>query len=171
LIVFERLLKDVKSNKEKKALLLNRMAESYATIMRQNYFVKFEIEAHDRIPKGITSEGLSDIYFKNLKEQFGNTVAIDPLFRYEWAYIPHIVNSPFYCYAYNFGELLSLALYARYKREGIGFIKNIEQILAYGGSRNPQEVLKEVGVDINSQKFWQGSFGILKTWQSELERI
>ena len=123
----------------------------------------------DKINKGITAEGLSDIYFKNLKEQFGQSVDIDPLFRYEWAYIPHIVNSPFYCYAYNFGELLSLALYSEYKQNGKKFVKKIEKILAYGGSKNPQEVLKEVGIDINSGDFWQGSFDILKSWMKELD--
>lgn len=169
MILFEKLLKRCKSRREKKALLSEKLADTYATVIRQNYFVKFEIEAHKAISYGVTAEALSNIYLKNLKEQFGASVKIDPIFRYEWAGIPHIVNSPFYCYAYNFGELLSLALFKRYKDEGLSFVPKIEKILAYGGSEDPDKILKEVGIDISSPKFWQGSFEIIKNWQKELE--
>ncbi len=171
MIVFERLYAEAKNVNTKKWLLADRMANSYATILRQNYFVKFELEAHNMISKGITSEGLSGIYYNNLKEQFGSAVKIDPIFRYEWAYIPHIVHTPFYCYAYNFGELLSLALYSAYKKHGNKIIRRIEKILSYGGSENPQMILKESGFDITDSSFWQGSFDIIKKWQKELESL
>ncbi|MFC2061835.1 M3 family oligoendopeptidase [Elusimicrobiota bacterium] len=171
MIVFEKLLKETKSARERRFMLADKLSDSYATVIRQNYFVKFEIEAHSRINDGLTAEGLSGIYFKNLKEQFGSSVDIDPMFRYEWAYIPHIVNSPFYCYAYNFGELLSLALYSRYRREGKGFIPEIEKILSYGGSKDPVRALKEIGIDINSSGFWQGGFNIISGWQDEFKKI
>jgi oligoendopeptidase F len=169
MIVFEELFNEIKDNKIKKAMLSERMSKAYATIIRQNYFVKFEIMAYEEIKKGITAEKLSDLYFENLKEQFGNSIDIDTLFRYEWTVIPHIFNSPFYCYAYNFGELLSLALYSEYKKKGKKFIPVIEKILSYGGSKKPEEVLKEIGIDINSPEFWQASFDIIKVWQKQLE--
>ena len=169
MLVFESLINNAKTVQERKALLFEKMADSYATILRQCYFVKFELIAHRSIKEGITPEELSNSYFSLLKEQFGNVVDIDPLFRYEWAYIPHIVVNPFYCYAYNFGELLSLALFARYKKEGSNFVHKIEKILSYGGSKDPQEVLREVGVDITSRSFWQSSFNILDSWQTQLD--
>lgn len=169
MIVFEKLLEMAKNDKERKAMLADKMADSYATIMRQAYFVEFEILAHKEIMKGVTAEHLSELYFSTLKEQFGNSVALDPLYRYEWSRISHIFETPFYCYAYNFGELLSLALFARYKKEGSSFVPKIEKILAYGGSEDPDKVLKEIGVDMSSRKFWQGSFEIVKEWQKKLE--
>lgn len=170
MIVFEKLLEMAKNDKERKAMLADKMADSYATIMRQAYFVEFEIAAHKEIIKGITAEQLSDIYLSTLKEQFGSAVSLDPLYRYEWSRIPHIFETPFYCYAYNFGELLSLALFARYKKEGSSFVPKVEKVLAYGGSENPDKVLKEIGVDMSSRKFWQGSFEIVKEWQKRLEK-
>lgn len=93
------------------------------------------------------------------------------VFKYEWAYIPHIVHTPFYCYSYNFGELLSMALYSMYKKEGNSLLHKMERILSYGGSKDPHEILKEVGIDMTSKEFWQGSFDLVKDWQNELEKL
>ena len=108
------------------------MADAYATILRQNYFILFEKEAHEKVPGGITAENLSSLYFQNLKDQFGGSVALSTDFRYEWSYISHIFANPFYCYAYNFGELLSLGLYARYKENPGVWRERIENILEAG---------------------------------------
>lgn len=169
MLLFERLL--AKADDETKVSMLSKkMADSFATVIRQNYFVKFEIAAHEAIMKGATPEELSDIYFKQLEEQFGDSVSLDSMFKYEWSYIPHMVNTPFYCYAYSFGDLLSLALYSKYKTEGKSFIPKLEKILSSGSSRDPQEVLKEVGVDMTSKNFWQGSFDLIRDWQNQLNK-
>ncbi|MBR9682915.1 M3 family oligoendopeptidase [Candidatus Woesearchaeota archaeon] len=169
MVMFEKMFAEAESDEVRKAMLSEKVAGSYATILRQSSFVAFEIKAHEAIQNGVTAEELSDIYFKTLEEQFGDAVEIDPSFRYEWAYIPHIVHTPFYCYAYNFGELLSLALYSKYKEEGESFIPKVEKILSYGGSKDPQEILQEVGIDMCSKDFWQGSFDVIKGWQKQLE--
>ncbi|MDD3998765.1 MAG: M3 family oligoendopeptidase [Candidatus Shapirobacteria bacterium] len=171
LILFEKMMKNEKDKEIKKAWLSDKMADAYATICRQNYFIKFEIEAHREIEKGISAEDLSKLYLKTLKEQFGSSIEIDPLFKYEWSYISHIFESPFYCYAYNFGELVSYALFASYKKEPKKWIKIIEKILESGGSEDPQKVLKRAGVDINDDKFWQKSFETIEEWQNELENL
>lgn len=171
LILFEKMMKSETDKEIKKAWLSDKMADAYATICRQNYFIKFEIKAHEEIEKGISSEILSKLYLKTLKEQFGGSVQIDPLFKYEWSYISHIFESPFYCYAYNFGELVSYALFANYKKEPKKWIKIIEDILESGGSEDPQKVLKRAGVDINDDKFWQKSFETIEEWQNELEKL
>jgi len=170
MIVFEKLLEKAKNDKERKAMLSDKMGDSFATILRQAYFVKFEILAHEAIKKGVTADQLSGIYLETLKEEFGDSVELDEMFKYEWARIPHLAATPFYCYAYNFGELLSLALFAKYKKEGEAFIPKIEKVLAAGGSRAPEEVLREIGVDMCSRQFWEGSFDIVREWQDRLEK-
>lgn len=168
MLLFEALLNKTSDPDEKKTLVAEKLADSYATISRQNYFVKFEIDAHRAIPDGASLDDIQKLWFDGLFEQFGDAVEIDEVFRHEWAYIPHIVHTPFYCYAYNFGELLSLSLYACYKQEGESFIPKIETILASGGSRDPQLVLQEVGIDYESEDFWRGGFDIIRGWMNEL---
>lgn len=168
LIVFEKLLVREKDPKVKRAMIWEKLADSFATILRQNYFVIFEMRAHEAIKRGTTAEGLSKLYLQTLKEEFGGSVSVDPLFKYEWCYISHIFESPFYCYAYNFGELLTTALYGRYKREGVSFAPKIEALLAAGGSRNPNELLKELGIDIEKEEFWENSFEVIKSWIKQL---
>ena len=171
MILFEKVLSETIDNQTKKELLSDKLADSYATICRQNFIVKFEMEAHEALQAGIEEKELSAMWLNNLKQQFGDSVEIDDVFRYEWAYIPHIIHSPFYCYAYNFGELLSMALYAKYKSEGQSFVPKIEEILAAGGSEDPKVILQKVGIDMSSAEFWQGSFELIKDWQKELETL
>ena len=171
IILFEKILRQETNNKIKKSLLADKMADSYATILRQNYFVMFEKEAHKVIPDGIKIEDLSAMYLKNLREQFGSSVKVDNIFQYEWSYIPHIFDSPFYCYSYNFGELLALGLYKKYKENKKLWLPRIENILTAGGSQNPQKLLLENGIDIRSKSFWNDSFEIIPGWQRELQRL
>ena len=171
MILFEKLLEKAKSDSQKKVLLSDKLADSYATICRQNYIVKFEITAHEMIQKGCDHNDLSQAWLDNLNKQFGDSVQVDDIFRYEWSYIPHIIHTPFYCYAYNFGELLSMALFARYKKEGAKMVASIESILEAGGSEDPKEVLDRVGIDMSAREFWQGSFELIADWQSQLEAL
>ncbi len=169
MLLFESLLDKITDPVEKKALLAEKLADSYATISRQNYFVKFEIAAHEAIPNGASLVDIQKLWLDGLREQFGDSVEVDDIFQHEWSYIPHIVHTPFYCYAYNFGELLSLSLYARYKQEGESFVSKIEAILAAGGARDPKLVLEEVGIDYESEDFWRGGFEIIRGWMNELQ--
>lgn len=168
MLLFENMLAALDDPTERQAMIAEKVADSYATICRQTYFVKFELEAHKAIPQGAGVEDLERLWLDTLHSQFGDAVEVDDVFRHEWAYIPHIVHTPFYCYAYSFGELLSLSLYARYKREGKPFVSKIENILKAGGSRDPHEILMEVGVDMTSADFWRGGFAIIREWVSQL---
>ena len=82
-------------------------------------------------------------------------------FRYEWLSIPHIYQTPFYCYAYSFGQLLVLALYRRFQEEGEAFKPGYLRLLSYGGSARPEDILAEVGIDITDRAFWQGGFDLV----------
>jgi oligoendopeptidase F len=92
-------------------------------------------------------------------------------FKWEWICIPHFYDSPFYTYAYSFGQLLVLALYQQYRLEGQAFIPGYLKILSYGGSESPAKILTEAGLDITSPAFWQGGFDVIKTMIAQLETL
>ncbi|GIU69420.1 MAG: oligoendopeptidase F [Candidatus Woesearchaeota archaeon] len=161
MIIAERMLKETKNNKEKAYILFNLLDNQYASITRQAYFVIFEIFAHENMSKGIEIKKLDEEYIKLLKEQFGE-MEVPEIFKNEWNYIPHIHETPFYCYAYAFGNLLVLSLYEIYKKEGKSFIEKYVRFLESGGSKSPKELLYEMGLDINSEEFWQRGFEIIK---------
>jgi len=171
----ELLLYDNISNKitdnEKKIMLSEKIDDLYATIMRQSFFTIFEKDAHEQIGQGTTIDEISRTYLKNLKEQFGNSVSLSEDFAIEWSCIPHFYHTPFYCYAYSFGNLLALSLFQRYKKEGNDFASSYISILSAGGSQKPETLLNEYGLDIRSPKFWQGGFDFIKTQVKELEAI
>jgi oligoendopeptidase F len=169
-ILFDRLLS--RANKtERITMLSDKIGDAYASIIRQTFFIKFEQEVYSKIKDGLTYEQISDIYFKTLKEQFGTSLSIPEEFKYEWAYIPHLFRYPFYTYAYSFGDLLSMSLYAKYKTEGKSFIPKIEKILAAGGSQDPVKLLKSIGIDITNESFWQGGFDTIKERIVELKEL
>ncbi|MDH3833582.1 MAG: M3 family oligoendopeptidase, partial [Nitrosopumilus sp.] len=151
-------LSDKISDNEKKIMLAEKIDDLYATILRQSFFTIFEVDAHEQIGKGTTVEGISKTYLQNLKEQFGNSVVLSEDFAIEWSCIPHFYHTPFYCYAYSFGNLLALSLFQRYKKEGKDFVPSYISILAAGGSTKPEKLLSEYGFDIRSPKFWQEGF-------------
>ena len=151
-------LADKISDDQKKIMLAEKIDDLYATILRQSYFTIFEVEAHEQIGKGTTIDEISKTYLQNLKEQFGNSVNLSEDFAIEWSCIPHFYHTPFYCYAYSFGNLLALSLFQRYKKEGNDFVKSYIDILAAGGSKKPEKLLAEHGFDIRSPKFWQEGF-------------
>jgi len=151
-------LSDKISDNEKKIMLAEKIDDLYATIMRQSFFTIFEVDAHKQIGEGTTINEISKTYLQNLKEQFGNSVSLSDDFAIEWSCIPHFYHTPFYCYAYSFGNLLALSLFQRYKKEGKDFVPAYMSILAAGGSKKPEKLLAEYGFDIRSPKFWQEGF-------------
>ena len=156
-------LSDKITDDEKKIMLSEKIDDLYATIMRQSFFTIFEVAVHEQIGKGTTVDEISKTYIQNLKEQFGNSVAVSEDFAIEWICIPHFYHTPFYCYAYSFGNLLALSLFQRYKKEGNDFVSSYINILAAGGSKKPEKLLAEYGFDISSQKFWQEGFDYVES--------
>ncbi|MBT8242817.1 MAG: M3 family oligoendopeptidase, partial [Nitrosopumilus sp.] len=150
------------SDDEKKIMLSEKIDDLYATILRQSFFTIFEVDAHKQIGEGTTIDEISKTYLQNLKVQFGNSVTLSDDFAIEWSCIPHFYHTPFYCYAYSFGNLLALSLFQRYKKEGKDFVPSYIKILAAGGSKKPEKLLSEHGFDISSPKFWQEGFDYVK---------
>jgi oligoendopeptidase F len=164
-------LADKISTDEKKIMLSEKIDDLYATIMRQSFFTLFEIEAHKQIAQSTTVDEISKTYLQNLKDQFGSSVDMSDDFAIEWSCIPHFYHSPFYCYAYSFGNLLALSLFQRYKKEGADFVPSYISILAAGGSKKPEELLDEYGIDIGSSRFWQDGFDYVQEQVKELSDI
>ncbi len=170
LLLFDEILNKVEEE-EKKAILAEQIDDLYSTIMRQAFFTTFEISAHKKIGDGATVGDITKIYMKNIHEQFANSINISENFGIEWSCIPHFYHSPFYCYAYSFGNLLALSFFQRYKKEGRAFVPSYIEILAAGGSKKPESLLKEYDIDISSQKFWQEGFAYIKNQVEKLIKI
>lgn len=171
MLMTDRLLRDEWDPLARREILAAAVDDVYATVLRQASFVLFEREAHAAVLEGRSMEELCDLYMANLHAQFGDSVDVAPEFRYEWLSIPHIYNTPFYCYAYSFGQLLVLALYRRYQEEGESFKPGYLKLLSYGGSERPEVILGEMGIDITDRTFWQGGFDLVRERIDELEAI
>jgi len=120
------------------------------------------------IEEGVIMEDLNRHYLSHLAGQFGDSVVVSDDFQYEWITIPHIYHTPFYCYAYSFGQLLSLSLYQRYREEGKDFVPRFLKILAYGGSSSAQDILGEARIDMADPDFWQSGFRVIERMIDEL---
>jgi len=164
----QRLLSQEQDPAIRRDLLAHAVDDAYVTVLRQSYFSLFEREAHRMIVEGASFEQVADAYMANLVEQFGDSVDLSDGFKWEWISIPHIYNSPFYTYAYSFGQLLVLALYQQYRLEGDPFIPRYLKILSYGGSDAPAKILREAGLEIDKAAFWQAGFDVLKEMITEL---
>jgi len=164
-------LSDKISDDEKKIMLSEKIDDFYATVMRQSFFTMFEIDAHQEIVNGTTVDGISAVYLQNLKNQFGTSINLSDDFAIEWSCIPHFYHTPFYCYAYSFGNLLALSLFQRFKKEGHDFVPSYIEILAAGGSQKPEDLLAQHGLDIRSPKFWQEGFDYIKTQVNDLAKL
>ncbi len=171
MLITDRLLAEETDPVARRELLASAVDDVYATVMRQTYFVRFELAAHEAIMANKSSDYLFDLYFENLREQFGDSMVVAPELRYEWISIPHLFNTPFYCYAYSFGQLLVLALYRRYQQEGDAFKPGYFRLLSYGGSARPEKILGELGIDMADAGFWQGGFDVVGDMIAELKSI
>jgi oligoendopeptidase F len=156
-LVYDSLLTDT-SSLDQQGLIMTQIDGMYATIQRQAFFTIFERKAHQAVDEGATTSDLSSVYYDDLVTQFGKAVEVDEEFQYEWTYIPHFYHTPFYTYAYSFGNLLALALYQTYRREGHPFVAKFLDLLASGGSERPSTLLQRQDIDITSRQFWQQGF-------------
>ena len=168
IILTERLLAEEDDPDVRRDILVESIDNIYATVMRQAFIVLFEREAHRMLEEGVMMEDLNRSYLSHLANQFGDSVDVSDDFQYEWTTIPHIYHTPFYCYAYSFGQLLSLSLYQRYKEEGKDFVPRFLKILAYGGSSSAQNILTEARIDMADPDFWRSGFRVIERMIDEL---
>jgi oligoendopeptidase F len=163
MLTFEKLFSQLDNDEERLALMCEKLEDTFATVFRQISMYRFERAIHKaRREEGeLTTERFNELWQQCMGEMFGDALELEEPHAWTWLYIPHIVQTPFYVYAYAFGELLVLALYARYKAEGEAFIDRYLELLAAGGSRPPQAILGELGIDITEAAFWQGGCDLI----------
>ena len=171
MMLTDRLLAAESDEDVRRDILFKQVDDAYATIMRQSYFALFEKEAHEMVVKNASVDELAAAYMENLKEQFGDSLELSDEFKWEWVSIPHIYHTPFYVYAYAFGQLLVLSLYQQFKREGEAFKPKYLKILSAGGSEAPVKILGDAGIDIESASFWQGGFDVVDGLVTQLEEL
>jgi len=171
MMLTDKLLTEETDESVRRDILFKQMDDAYATIIRQSYFALFEKQAHEMVQKNASVDELCAAYLENLKEQFGDSLELSDEFKWEWVCIPHIYQTPFYVYAYAFGQLLVFSLYQQYKAEGESFKPRYLKILSAGGSEAPEKILSEAGINIRDPKFWQGGFDVLDGLVKQLEKL
>ena len=172
MLTFDALVQRMDTPMKRLGLLCGKIEDSFATVFRQNVLTRFEELAYAaRAKSRLTGEQIGQLWLEANAPYYGEAVNQTKGYEWGWSYIPHFMNTPFYCYAYSFGQLLVLALYGMYKREGASFVPRYTALLESGGSLAPREQMKLVGVDIDDPDFWQVGFDELERLVSEAEAI
>ena len=172
MLVFEQAVQ-LASPKDKLALYAEKIEGAFATIPRQTAMYRFElaIHAHRREQGELTTEEFGGYWQQEVQAMFGDSVELGDEHKLWWSYIGHFIGSPFYVYAYSFGELLVLSLYQQAKVGDSAFAARYLDMLALGGSLTPQELMARVGVDLSDPQFWQGGFDVLGGLVDEFEGL
>ena len=171
ILLADRLLQRAAGDRERANLLFHLLDDAYATVGRQAFFALFEIQAHEMTENGATVDELAAAYMANLAEQFGGAVEVGEEFRWEWVSIPHIFHTPFYVYAYSFGQLLVYSLWRRYEQEGAGFAPRLTALLSKGGSEAPEKIIAESGLGPLDETFWRSGFEVIESFLGELKTL
>jgi len=173
MLTFRRLLRDEPDPKVRLGLLCGKLEDAFATVFRQVVMTRFEEKLHAarRAEGELPIPRINELWMETNRPMFGDAVALRDDYAWWWLYIPHFVHSPFYCYAYAFGELLVLALVQRYDEEGAAFVPRYLAMLEAGGAQSPREVVAHTGLDIGDPGFWERGLLLLEEMVAEAERL
>ncbi len=173
MIVFRQLLAAQTSRRAKLALLASKIEDTFATVFRQIAMHRYELTAHEarRAEGELTDERLGELWMAANTPMHADSVTLTSDYRRWWSYIPHFIHSPFYVYAYAFGELLVLALVRRHEEEGAAFAPRYVEMLRKGGSVSPLELVKPLGIDLGDPGFWSGGVRLIDAMVSEAEEL
>jgi oligoendopeptidase F len=170
MLTFQRLLKNETDKKKRKALLASKTEDMINTVVRQIAFYTFERKVHAARKEGeLTPEDLNRFWMEVQHESLGDGIEFGPGYDVFWTYIPHFIHSPFYVYAYAFGDCLVNSLYARYQESADGFQDKYFAMLKAGGTQHHSELLKPFGLDATDPKFWQKGLDVISGMIDELE--
>lgn len=173
MLVFDDILKETSDPKVKLSIVAGKIEDFFATVFRQAIMTRFEQKLHKaRSEEGeLSTKRINELWMETNRKMFGDSVELTEDYGYWWSYIPHFVHYPFYCYAYSFGLLLVLALYAKYRKEGASFVPKYLELLKAGGSLSPKDLMIRIGVDITDPNFWQGGLDILADYVKMAEDL
>ncbi|HEX3313628.1 MAG TPA: M3 family metallopeptidase, partial [Gemmataceae bacterium] len=173
MLTFRRLQERYREPKHRLAMLCSKIEDAFATIFRQVVLTRFEQSLHvARQTKGeLSPQAIGALWQDANRKMFGDSVTISDGYASWWSYIGHFIRSPFYCYAYSFGELLVLALFQKYREDGPMFVPKYLELLSSGGSDAPPALLAKLGVDIDDPKFWDLGLRLLESMVAEAEQL
>jgi oligoendopeptidase F len=157
---------------ERKAMLAQKVEDMLNTVVRQVAFYWFERKLHTERRNGeLMADQISELWMSVQGESLGPAIKLGPGYEVFWAYIPHFVHSPFYVYAYAFGDCLVNSLYAVYERADAGFAERYLEMLAAGGTKHHAELLAPFGLDASEPKFWQSGLALIDRMITEIEAL
>jgi oligoendopeptidase F len=172
MLTFRRLLGETKSAKQRQALLAGKVEDMINTVVRQIAFYTFERAVHSERKDGeLTARRLGEIWLSVQSESLGPAIDIRPGYENFWMYIPHFIHSPFYVYAYAFGDCLVNSLYGAYEHAQAGFADRYLAMLSAGGTKHYSELLKPFGLDAKDPQFWNGGLSVISGMIDELEEM
>ena len=156
MLTFRKMLRDQDDPELRKVMLAGKVEDMLNTVIRQIAFFNFELRVHTARREGeLTADDICDIWMEVQTESLGPAIRLEDRYRWYWTYIPHFIHSPFYVYAYAFGDCLVNSLYAVYEQAADGFAEKYLDMLRAGGSLRHRELLAPFGLDASDPAFWQ----------------
>ena len=172
MLTFRSILSGTKSIEKRKVVLRSKIEDMLNTVVRQISFYEFEKKIHSqRLLGELSTELICSFWLETQNESLGDSVKLDGDYKYFWAYIPHFIHSPFYVYAYAFGDCLVNSLYAKYEEGLKDFNDKYIYLLKSGGSIEYSELLKNFDLDPKNSKFWQSGLNLIKKLIDDLEEL
>jgi len=172
MLTFQQLLTEANEPKERKALLASKVEDMINTVIRQIAFYTFERRIHEERRNGeLTGERIGEIWLEVQGQSLGPAVDLREGYETFWCYVPHFIHSPFYVYAYAFGECLVNSLFAVYQDANEGFAEKYLDMLSAGGSKHHKELLAPFGLDASEPQFWTMGLAVIEQLIDELETM
>src|SRR5437660_595561 len=172
MLTFKRLLSRIKDKEQRRAMLAAKVEDMINTVVRQIAFYGFEREVHLERKNGeLTAQRLGEIWLSVQGASLGPAIELKAGYETFWSYIPHFIHSPFYVYAYAFGDCLVNSLYAVYEKAEAGFAERYLRMLAAGGTKHHAELLKPFGLDARDPAFWHGGLSVISGLIDRLEEL
>ncbi|MDH3349141.1 MAG: M3 family oligoendopeptidase [Desulfobulbaceae bacterium] len=171
LLVFKAQRELIKDPAGRRAFTCQKLESIFATVFRQVSMNRFEHAMHTtrRSSGELSADTLSTLWVETQRPMFGNSVTLTDNYGVWWSYIPHFLGTPGYVYSYAFGELLVLALYARYLEEGEGFVEKYLNLLSAGGVDTPYNLLRSFDINLDDPNFWHGGLSVIEQMLKEVE--
>ncbi|MET0639952.1 MAG: M3 family oligoendopeptidase [Hyphomicrobium sp.] len=172
MLTFRALIAETKDAREKKAMLASKVEDMINTVVRQIAFYTFERKVHEARREGeLTAEQINGFWMEVQSESLGPAIELQPGYEVFWTYVPHFIHSPFYVYAYAFGDCLVNSLYGLYAEAHPGFVAKYFDLLKAGGSKPHSELLAPFGLDARDPKFWNKGLNVIEGMIDELETM
>ena len=172
MLTFQKLLAATRTKKERKAMLAAKTEDMINTVVRQIAFYTFERAVHTERKSGeLTAARIGELWLDVQRESLGPAIELKSGYETFWCYIPHFIHSPFYVYAYAFGDCLVNSLYAVYENAAEGFAERYLAMLSAGGTKHYSELLAPFGLDARDPAFWQRGLGVIERMIEELELL